>query len=204
MPDARTHDLITVATGVALGPLTYGVVGGQLLLPHSEAMAVTLWLVGTHIVSGVLFSPDLDLDSAIDNRWGILYWLWRPYMWAIPHRHFWSHSLVFAPLLRLAYFYLMVSLLLFGWVWLLGRLGVVVPDYHVELFTRLRATMAANPDVTVPLLIGFCTGGAAHTIADWLVTGGRRFLALFGVRVVRDYRGHDDAIHARRRRRRFA
>ena len=164
-------------------------------------MAGTLWIVGAHLLSGVLFSPDLDLDSAIDDRWGLLYWIWRPYMWALPHRHFWSHSLLFAPLLRLAYFYAVVSGLLFSWVWLLARLGVVVPDYHVQLFDSLRGWLQANPDVTLAVLIGFVTGSTAHTLADWLVTNGKRFLSIFGVRITRDYRNHDDDIHRRRKRR---
>lgn len=202
MPDARAHDLITVASGAALGPLAYSYLSGPLQLDHTTAMTGTLWLVGAHLVSGIMFSPDLDLDSAIDDRWGIFYWIWRPYNRAIPHRHFWSHSLVFAPLLRLAYFYVVLSGLLFVWVWLLARVGVVVPDYHAQLYTALRAWLADNPGVRLAVLIGFCTGSAAHTIADWLVTEGRRFLGMFGVRIVRDYRGHDDSIHRRRRRRR--
>lgn len=200
MPDARTHDLITVATGAALAPLTYGFLNGQLLIPHSEAMAATIWLVGSHLVSGILFSPDLDLDSAIDDRWGLLYWIWRPYMRILPHRHFWSHSLIFAPLLRLAYFYFVVTGLLFLWVWLLAQLGVIVENYPARLYSWLRALLAANPETTLLVLVGFCLGSAAHTLADWLVTNGRRFLSLFGMRVVRDYRDHDDAIHRRRRR----
>jgi uncharacterized metal-binding protein len=201
MPDARTHDLITLATGAALGPLTYGYLTGPMQFDHATSMAGTLWLVGAHVVSGVLFSPDLDLDSAIDDRWGIFYWIWRPYTWALPHRHFWSHSLIFAPLLRLAYFYVVVSSLLFSWVWLLAQLGVVVPDYHWQLYDALRAWLSANPGARLAVLVGFCTGSAAHTVADWSVTNGKRFLAMFGVRVVRSYRDHDDYIHRRRRRR---
>lgn len=201
MPDARTHDVLTVASGAALAPLTYSFLHNQLLLVHSEAMAITLWVVGAHLVSGILFSPDLDLDSAIDDRWGIFYWVWRPYMWALPHRHFWSHSLIFAPLMRLAYFYFMVTGTLFLGVWLLARLGVVVPDYHMQLYDQLRLTLAANPDRTSAVLVGFCLGSAVHSLADWLVTGGRRFLGIFGMRIVRDYDRHDDNIHRSRRRR---
>lgn len=205
MPDARTHDIVTVATGAAIAPLAYAYLSDErLLLAHPVAMALTVWLTGSHLVSGVMFSPDLDLDSAIDDRWGIFFWIWRPYNRIIPHRHFWSHSLVFAPLLRLAYFYLVVTALLFAWVWLLAQLGVVVENYPLRLYYALRELLAANPGPTLAVLIGFCTGGAVHTIADWLVTNGRRFLGLFGVRIVRDYRAHDDAIHRRRRARRAA
>ena len=195
MPDARTHDIITVATGVILAPLTYSYASGQMLLAHTDAMTTTLWLVGAHVVSGIMFSPDLDLDSAIDNRWGLFFWIWRPYMWLIPHRHIWSHSLIFAPLLRLAYFYVVVTSGLFIWVWLLGWLGVFVDNFPVLFYYTLRDLLAANPRVTLAVLFGFCTGSAAHTIADWLVTGGRRVVRRVGVRVVRDYSRHDRSIH---------
>lgn len=203
MPGARTHDAITLVTGVFLAPFTYGFLHEGMEFAHSSAMTGTIWLVGSHLVSGIMFSPDLDLDSSIDDRWGIFYWIWLPYMRALPHRHFWSHSLVFSPLLRLAYFYVVVSGLLFAWVWFLGQLGVVVPNYHWQLFEATRAWIASHPGVRVALLVGFCTGSAAHTIADWAVTNGRRFVAMIGLRVEKDYRDHDDYIH-RRRRRRFA
>lgn len=198
MPDARTHDLITVATGVVMTPVAYGYLSETMQRGHAEAVTLTLWLVGSHLVSGILFSPDLDLDSRIDNRWGVFYWIWRPYMRVIPHRHFFSHSLIFSPLLRLAYFYLVVTLLLFFWVWVMAQLGLVVPDYHMQLYQYMRAWLSANPEVSAAVLLGFCTGSAAHTIADWSVTNGQRFLRIFGIRITRSYRGHDGSIHQRR------
>ncbi|MFV9507842.1 MAG: metal-binding protein [Oscillochloridaceae bacterium umkhey_bin13] len=190
MPDARTHDLITVATGIVMVPFSYGYFSEAMLLDHSEAMNLTLWLVGAHLISGILFSPDLDIDSAIDNRWGIFYWIWRPYMRIIPHRHFWSHSLIFAPLLRLAYFYGVVSGLLFLWVWLLAQLGLVVDNFPLLLFAWIRNWWAEHTITAWVLLVGFCTGSAAHTIADWLVTNGQALLRMVGIRVRRNYRGH--------------
>ena len=40
-------------------------------------------------------------------------------------------------------------------------------------------------------IAGFITGSAAHSIADWLVTGGKRYLRRLGFRVTVDYSGHD-------------
>src|SRR5512141_3162112 len=112
MPGARAHDIITVVTGLALAPIGYSSLL-SLGLPADAAMRGTAILVGAHLLSGIMFSPDLDLDSAIDDRWGIFFWIWRPYMWLVPHRsRLLSHGLVIAPLLRLLYFYLMVVLLL--------------------------------------------------------------------------------------------
>ena len=112
MPGARTHDVITVVTGMALVPISYAAQVGDGRAARCGAARHAL-LVGAHLLSGIMFSPDLDLDSAIDDRWGIFFWIWRPYMWLVPHRsRLLSHGLVIAPLLRLLYFYLMVVLLL--------------------------------------------------------------------------------------------
>jgi uncharacterized metal-binding protein len=188
MPDTRTHDIITVATGALLAPAAYVLLesGGR-----DDAAAGAAVLTGAHLISGLLFSPDLDIDSAIDNRWGFFFWIWRPYMWIIPHRHFWSHSLVLAPLLRLVYFYLVTLLIVVWGAWILGRIGVGVPDLHVQASAWLFDMMRRNPDMVRLFIFGFISGSAAHTIADWLVTGGKRYVQMTGIRLRRDYRNHD-------------
>ncbi len=93
--------------------------------------------------------------------------------------------------MRLVYFYLVVLGLLAGLAWLLGKVGLIIPDYHIQLSAWLLNLMRNYPRESVAFIIGFCTGGAAHTIADWLVTGGKRYLRSIGLRVTRDYRDHD-------------
>jgi uncharacterized metal-binding protein len=200
MPDARTHDIITVATAVILVPLAQIGQMSALGLTALEARPNSAWLVIAHLISGVMFSPDLDLDSAIDDRWGALFWIWRPYMWVVPHRSTWSHSLIFAPLLRLAYFYFVFIGLILGTTWVLGQVGIVVPDYPQQLSAAINSATATHPDSALAFLIGFCTGSAAHSIADWLVTGGKHILRGMGLRVTRDYRNHDRYMPRRRAR----
>lgn len=191
MPGAHTHDAITVVTGVALAPSSYiGLIA--LAQPPADAARVALVLAGAHLLSGIMFSPDLDLDSAIDDRWGIFFWIWRPYMWLVPHRHRWlSHGLVVSALLRLLYFYIVVTLLFVSFAWAIGRLGIVVPDYHIRATNYLLGLARAHPREVLGFVGGFITGGAAHTIADWLVTGGKHYLHRMGFRITRDYSGHD-------------
>lgn len=201
MPDARTHDLITLASGALLAPPAYLALAAS---APAQAAEHTLLLVGAHVLSGVMFSPDLDLDSSIDDRWGIFFWIWRPYTWLVPHRHFWSHGLVLPPLLRLLYFYVVVAGLLIGAAWLAGQVGVVLPDYHARLRDGLLQLMRDHPRAVLVFLLGFITGGAAHTVADWLVTGGKRYLRRAGFRITRDYSDHDRyAPRLRRARRRW-
>lgn len=152
-------------------------------------------LFGAHLLSGMLFSPDLDLDSAIDDRWGWFGWIWRPYTLLIPHRHFWSHGLILPPLLRLAYFFGAILLLMFVLARGFAALGLIVPDYHLRLANALITIVREYPDETQVFLLGFITGGAAHTIADWLVTGGKRYLSSLGYRPRRSYANHDYALH---------
>jgi uncharacterized metal-binding protein len=199
MPGARTHDAITVVTGLALGPVSYS---GFLALEYAPEAALrsAAVLVVAHLVSGVMFSPDLDIDGAIDDRWGIFYWIWRPYMWAVPHRSRWlSHGLIIPPLLRLLYFYLAVALLLIGGAWLLAQFGIALPNLHVRLRDALIGIAQDHPRETRAFLLGFVTGSAAHSIADWLVTGGKRFLTRLGIRVTVDYSNHDRWRPRRRR-----
>ena len=191
MPGARAHDIITVVTGIALAPLSYAAQVRIGALPDA-ALRGSAILVGAHILSGIMFSPDLDLDSAIDDRWGVFFWIWRPYMWAVPHRsRLLSHGLVIAPLLRLLYFYLVVVLLLIASAWLLARVGIALPDLHVRLRDTLLGLMRDHPHETQAFLAGFITGSAAHSIADWLVTGGKRYLRRIGYRVSIDYSDPD-------------
>jgi len=51
--------------------------------------------------------------------------------------------------------------------------------------------MRRNPDMVRLFILGFISGSAAHTIADWLVTGGKRYVQMTGIRLRRDYRNHD-------------
>jgi uncharacterized metal-binding protein len=200
MPGARTHDLITFATGVILAPIAQAVQVAALGLAPLDARPNSAWLVIGHLISGVMFSPDLDLDSAIDDRWGVFFWIWRPYMWLVPHRSIWSHSLIIAPLLRLTYFYFALLIMLIGGTWLLGQVGIVLPDYYRQLSDEIGRVQAENPAASLAFLVGFCTGSAAHSIADWLVTGGKHILYGLGLRVTRDYRDHDRYVPRQRRR----
>ena len=188
MPNACTHDVITVVTGIALAPLSYASALTQGRL-STTAGTDTLIFVGAHLLSGIMFSPDLDIDSAIDNRWGIFHWIWHPYRWLIPHRRWLSHGLVIAPLLRLLYFGGVLSLVSIVAAWLFAQLDIVIPQYHLYVARYLWALTDLYPRESWLIVLGFITGAAAHTIADWLATGGKRFLRVLGLRVPKNRTG---------------
>jgi uncharacterized metal-binding protein len=171
MPNAKTHDAITLVTGAALIPITYVVLTSYYNQATKNASVDTALLVVAHLLSGIMFSPDLDIDSAIDNRWGPFFWIWRPYMWVVPHGSgLLSHGLVIPPLLRLAYFFVVCSLVFFGAAWVLAQVGILVPNYPSIIFNDMLVFAHDRPREVIAFLTGFVTGGAAHSIADWTTT----------------------------------
>jgi uncharacterized metal-binding protein len=162
MPGAQTHDMITLVTGVVLAPVAW------IVLPdHSIATALTM--SGAHVISGLMFSCDLDIDSIEYRRWGLLRIIWWPYKEAVPHRSWLSHGLIVGPLLRLAYFGAIAYVLLWIGFYATGNATLWRElGQSVELFLRQHAGQV------YAFLLGFVLGGAAHSIPDWITTGTKR------------------------------
>ena len=159
MPGGHTHDMITVVTAVVLAPAAW------IILPdHSLATALTI--TGAHLVSGLLFSCDLDIDSLEYKRWGPLRIIWWPYKEAVPHRSWISHGLIVGPLLRLAYF----GLIMYALLWLILH-AVDRADLWRSLGRLATVTLQENSGQSYAFLLGFVLGGAAHSIPDWITTG---------------------------------
>lgn len=162
MPGARTHDMITLVSGAALAPLWWAMTPGG-------SLATTVAITSAHLLSGLLFSCDLDIDSIEYRRWGPLRVIWWPYKEMVPHRSWLSHGLIVGPLLRLAYFGVIVYALLW--------LALHLTD-NAALWLRWRdgfwRYLALRPRETYAFLAGFVLGGAAHSIPDWLSTGTKR------------------------------
>lgn len=129
-------------------------------------------LLGTTLFSGLMLSPDLDLDSSIYRRWGPLRFLWWPYQKLVPHRSPISHSIFWGPVVRLIYF-LVVA-------WIFWRVGSWAASYFIH-FDRNRLTEQytgavfglyyAYPQQTIAGLIGLFFGTFLHVAADTISTG---------------------------------
>lgn len=176
MPDTATHDIITIVTAAAVVPCAWS------LMPGHE-LGAALVVGGSHVISGLIFSPDLDVDSREYQRWGPLRFMWWPYKELIHHRNWLSHGLVVGPLLRLAYFITAIYLLL--WVLLLliapfagTNPAVVLADVRLSA----RQLVEEQRPLIVAFLLGFITGSAAHTIPDWLQTRTKIQLREWGLR----------------------
>lgn len=95
MPGYKTHDKIGVAASPVI-TLTSIYVGNSI---QYTTVLITGFLIATYF-----FSPDLDLNSRIYRRWGLLRFIWYPYRKLIHHRSWLSHSGPISATLRLFYF----------------------------------------------------------------------------------------------------
>jgi uncharacterized metal-binding protein len=155
------HDALTVAAAAALAPAYY------VLAPHPDATTAAI-LSGACLLSGLMFSPDLDLPSRSRRRWGPVGIFWAPYEKLVPHRSWISHSIVVGPLLRLLYFFVVGYFLL--WLLFWGIKEWLLPIDRNTLFRGWRASALAlargQPDRAAAALLGFIAGGLVHTVAD--------------------------------------
>jgi uncharacterized metal-binding protein len=165
MPSGKVHDRITVIGAAVAAPTYY------LLTPVPKDLAAGVTLVVAILFSGLFLSPDLDLNSSIYHRWGPLRFLWWPYQKLMPHRSYLSHSFIVGPLLRVAYFAVMM--------WGLFRFGTWIASFFIT-FDR-NGISKRYADVVVGLwqtypwdvemaALGIFLGTALHCGADIVVS----------------------------------
>jgi uncharacterized metal-binding protein len=150
----------------------------------TQAAIGTALLVGSHLICSYWLSPDLDLDSAIDDRWGPLRFIWLPYQKAVPHRHWFSHS-GFSALFRLLYLGVIIGAVVF-------LVGLLIEGAPGRVADWMIGFIQERPVVVALILLGAVISDVIHTLSDLLSTWlKRRFRARARAR-----------IRARRRRRR--
>ena len=166
MPSGRTHDRITLWSLPIVTGLSFGLV-------HSTHL--TLFVSGGFLFSGLMFGPDLDINSRQFQRWGWFRWLWRPYQTSLNHRSFLSHGPIIGTALRLLY--------LLNWLAVLVVLGLVVDellglDLSVLGFvTSLWRALSQHYQEVIALLVGLELGSMSHSLSDWSGSAYRRFKA---------------------------
>ncbi len=162
MPGGNTHDAITFFLIVPTFAAGYA-----LTLDPAISTAVTAGM----LVGGLMFGPDLDIQSKQHSRWGILRFLWGPYKAVFKHRSRWSHGLIFGTLFRVVY--------LLGMLTLTGFLMLYVYAAFAggDLPNLLQLTQVWTPvgnfvrehagDHLMPsIFVGLWLGAASHTFTD--------------------------------------
>ena len=164
MPSGSTHDRITLWSLPIVTSLSFGLV-------HS--VHLTFFVSGGFLFSGLMFGPDLDINSRQFQRWGWFRWLWRPYQKSLNHRSFLSHGPIIGTALRLLY--------LLNWLGILLVLGLVIDELlGLELsvlgfVTSLWRSLSDHDQEIIALLVGLELGAMSHSLSDWSSSVYKRF-----------------------------
>lgn len=172
MPDAATHDRIAVITAPIIAIPAY--VTLRALGDTTEAALYgTALLVGTHLVGSYMLSPDLDLDTKIDDRWGPFRFLWLPYMKLVPHRHWFSHSGI-SGIFRLLYLYAAISLVLIVITALLQLASLSTVNYYQLFSNWLWEAGRTHTRLAIIIVVGIVISDVVHVATDRIDTWRKR------------------------------
>jgi uncharacterized metal-binding protein len=163
MPSGKTHDLITFVLAVPVAAATYY---------FTQDWTITGIVTIGMVFGGLMFGPDLDTQSKQYTRWGPLRFMWWPYKVALAHRSRLSHGILFGTLIRIAYFLVVVSLLL--------AVALFVRNYYLhhssagivevqDAFSRVWEILKPiKRDYLIAAFAGLWLGASSHTVSDIL------------------------------------
>jgi uncharacterized metal-binding protein len=153
---------------LVLAPLTFAAAWGLTGSLGLSAAATAAMLFG-----GLMFGPDLDIQSRQYTRWGPLRFIWWPYKVVFRHRSRWSHGIVFGTLIRVAYFVAVLTLLAWACAYARAALlaGGAAPGWrevaHAWGFVETAAAgYGFGPRALAAVLAGLWWGAASHTLTD--------------------------------------
>ena len=162
MPSGKTHDAVTMILAAPTFVVAWGITGSLAL-----AFAATCAM----LFGGLMFGPDLDIQSRQYTRWGIFRFLWLPYRRLFKHRSRWSHGIIFGTLIRVLYFAAVLTLVLLAAVYLRATLVGGAPP-TLERFTEAWWAIEAGAGRSIgkngvwAILAGLWWGAASHTLTD--------------------------------------
>jgi uncharacterized metal-binding protein len=163
MPSGKTHDAITFVLAVPTFAAAWGVTGSAAL-----ASVVTAAM----LFGGLMFGPDLDIQSRQYTRWGPFRFIWWPYKVVFRHRSRWTHGIVFGTLIRVVYFVAALAILSAAGFYLYMTYVVGQPPDYAEFLVAWRSFEAglrwqgAFRQLALSTLAGLWWGAATHTLAD--------------------------------------
>ena len=163
MPSGKTHDAITLLLAAPTFAAAWGVTASPRL-----AMIMT----GAMLFGGLMFGPDLDIQSRQYARWGVFRFLWFPYRLIFRHRSRWSHGIICGTLIRIIYFAGVLALLAACAVYLRATFIAAAPPGWNELAHAWRAleagisTSGFRMNAVWAVLAGLWWGAASHTLTD--------------------------------------
>ncbi|VXD13231.1 metal-binding protein [Planktothrix paucivesiculata] len=157
MPSGQTHDRITLWSLPFIAGLTFS---------QTRSSHLTFLVTGSFLFSGLMFGPDLDIDSRQFQRWGMLRCFWVPYQNSLRHRSFLSHGPFIGTALRILY--------LAGGLGIVGFLGLIVAQYlglltrePLEIFQHSLRSLSHYPRESIAVYLGLEMGAMSHSFSDW-------------------------------------
>jgi uncharacterized metal-binding protein len=163
MPSGKTHDAITMLLAVPTLVAAWGATG---------SVALAFVVTAAMVFGGLMFGPDLDIQSRQYARWGVFRFLWLPYRSVFRHRSRWSHGILFGTLIRVVYFVAVLALLSSIVFYLYMTYVVGKPPDFAEYLRAWQSFEAglrwrgAFKQITLATLAGLWWGAASHTITD--------------------------------------
>ncbi len=177
MSSGKDHDQATVVTAIALLPLTQLIPLAPYLPLHlPESFSLSLG-----VLSGLWFSPDLDIYSRPYRRWGTLRVIWFPYKKLVKHRSPISHTPIFSQLFQLLYFLFALQAFLFivqSFVHLLVQSSPVLSQFLQRILllfpelswyapaTWLYQLWTSHPTWVILYVLGVVIAGTEHILMD--------------------------------------
>lgn len=162
MPSGKTHDAITFILAAPTFLLAWVLTGN---------LALSVLATAAMLFGGLMFGPDLDIQSRQYTRWGVFRFLWLPYRMMFRHRSRWSHGLIFGTLIRVVYFAAILALVVTLAVYLRAALVGGAPPGFDELAQAWRVIEGSvrqnvGRHAVWAVLAGLWWGAASHTLAD--------------------------------------
>jgi uncharacterized metal-binding protein len=164
----------------ATSALTAAAIATCALLPEVDKSMIVSVSIGC--LSGVLLSPDLDVDSGYIGislaklffgsifKW-IWKWIWKPYAILVPHRSHLSHVPVLGTSLRLLYLYAVYLVIGSALMFSIGWPRTV---YLLPIGKAILALLHGDAQIEVELIaasfVGLCVSDTMHAIMDAVST----------------------------------
>ncbi len=166
MPSGKTHDAITFLLTVPAALAVYACTHDGTITALSGAFFV---------FGGIMFGPDLDTASKQYSRWGIFRFVWFPYKSVFRHRSRLTHGLALGALIRVVYFFGVVTFAAFG------ALALFVAATGGEIPGLINFSKAWHDiggfagdlfgmDGMAAIFFGTWLGAASHTVTDLTVS----------------------------------
>jgi uncharacterized metal-binding protein len=175
MPSGKTHDFITLLIALPTFLVAY-------LLTQNPLFSLIVTI--TTLFGGLMFGPDLDINSRQYQRWGPLRIFWWPYRNMFSHRSRFTHGLFLGPIIRIVYFFIIITLLLAMGLYLRELWRGADPTTREKLLIIAAQRVVSflrtiDRNLILAAVLGCWWGAASHTIVDLGVSAVKRISKFF-------------------------